>query len=92
MESERDRPIMVIDDSPTVRKVIEVTLKREGYEVICFPDGVEALNWLNTSEGCAPALVLLDICMPRMNGYEVAWYFKARVQFADTRVVIMSGY
>jgi CheY-like chemotaxis protein len=68
--------VLVIDDSATVRKIIEVCLKRAGYAVIGFPDGVEAIRWLATLQERCPQLVFLDIGMPRMDGYAVAQYFK----------------
>ncbi|MFL5665635.1 MAG: response regulator [Ktedonobacteraceae bacterium] len=83
--------VLVIDDSLTVRKIIEVCLRRAGYEVIGFPDGVEAIRWLATQQAFLPQLVFLDIEMPRMDGYAVAQYFKARPQLSDMVIVMLSG-
>jgi twitching motility two-component system response regulator PilG len=83
--------IMVIDDSVTVRKVIEVCLRRAGYAVISFPDGVKALRWLCSPGVRLPDLVFLDIGMPAMDGYAVAQYLRARPQYRQMVIVMISG-
>lgn len=60
--------IMVVDDSLTVRKITTRMLTRAGYEVITAKDGVDALEQLND---VTPTLVLLDVEMPRMDGFEL---------------------
>jgi twitching motility two-component system response regulator PilG len=77
----RERPkIMIIDDSPTVRKIVETCLGREGYEVMSFPDGVAALQWLARPDARLPALVILDITLPKMDGYKVAQSLTTKYQ------------
>ena len=61
--------VMVVDDSLTVRKITSRMLTREGYEVTTAKDGVDALKQLQDVE---PAIILLDIEMPRMDGFEFA--------------------
>jgi len=61
--------VMVVDDSLTVRKVTSRLLLREGYEVVTAKDGVDALQAMNEA---LPDVVLLDIEMPRMDGFEFA--------------------
>ncbi|MDB6063424.1 MAG: hypothetical protein JWM78_3527 [Verrucomicrobiaceae bacterium] len=70
---ERSRPllVMVVDDSVTVRKVTSRFLERQGMEVMLAKDGVDAINLLQESEQ-VPDVMLLDIEMPRMDGFEVA--------------------
>jgi twitching motility two-component system response regulator PilG len=82
--------IMVIDDSATVRKIIEACLGREGFEVKSFNDGVEAMSWLTEPGSRIPDLVLLDIGLPKMDGYEVARRLKTKPQFANTVIVMLS--
>lgn len=83
--------VMVIDDSPTVRKIIETCLRREDFDVRSFTDGVEAMRWLtNDPESRVPDLVLLDIGLPKMDGYEVARRFKTKPQFNHTIIVMLS--
>lgn len=83
----KDKLILVIDDSITVRKIIEVCLRRAGCNVKGFGDGIEALRWLVSAEGHAPDLVLLDINLPKMDGYEVARRLKSQCQ---TTIIMIS--
>jgi twitching motility two-component system response regulator PilG len=83
--------VMVIDDSPTVRKIVEVSLRREGLEVVSFPDGIEALRAVtNHQMERVPDLVVLDIDLPKMNGYEIARYLRSKPQWSRTVIVILS--
>ena len=68
--------IVVIDDSATVRKILETCLGREGFTVQSFPDGIEAMQWLASPLGYVPDLVILDLILPKMNGYQVARQLK----------------
>ena len=61
--------VMVVDDSITVRRVTQRLLKREGYRVVLANDGLQALERLQDER---PALVLSDIEMPRMDGFDLA--------------------
>ena len=82
--------VMVIDDSLVIRKIVETYLHRAGYEVKSFPDGVEALCWLNTKEARIPDLVVVDLGLPRLDGYQVIQLIKARPALERTRLVILS--
>lgn len=82
--------VMVIDDSITVRKIIETCLGRQGFQVLGFPDGVEAMRWLMEPTSRIPDLVLLDIGLPKMDGYEVARRLKIKPQFNNTVIVMLS--
>jgi twitching motility two-component system response regulator PilG len=84
--------VIIIDDSATVRKILKVSLHRAGYDdVRTFPDGVELLRWLTTPEAHIPALVLVDLTMPKMDGYDLMRRLKAKPAFARTIFVIPSG-
>jgi chemosensory pili system protein ChpA (sensor histidine kinase/response regulator) len=71
--AERDEDIkstvMVVDDSLTMRKVLSRTLEREGYAVVTAKDGMDGLQILQETK---PDIILLDIEMPRMDGFEFA--------------------
>ena len=82
------KTILVVDDSPTVRKLIAGKLEKSGHKVVCAVDGVDALARL--SEGL-PDLVLLDITMPRMDGYEVCKQIRANPDAQNLPVVMISG-
>ncbi|GCE22247.1 response regulator [Dictyobacter kobayashii] len=82
--------IMVIDDSATIRKILETCLGREGYEVKSFPDGVAAMRWLAESDTCIPNLIILDIELPQMDGYEVARRLKNKPQMGQAVIIMLT--
>jgi twitching motility two-component system response regulator PilG len=82
------RTVMVVDDSPTVRKILSMTLERAGYGVVAAADGEAALESLLTT---VPDLILLDISMPKLDGYEVCKRVKADARTAHVPVVMLSG-
>jgi twitching motility two-component system response regulator PilG len=82
--------ILAIDDSVTVRKILETCLTREGFDVQCFPDGVEAMRWFAQPQKRIPDLVLLDIGLPKLDGYEVARRLKSKPQFNRTIIIMIS--
>src|SRR6266487_6720526 len=87
----RSKLVMVIDDSPTVRKILEVSLRREGLEVVSYPDGIEALRAVTDQQiERLPDLVILDIDLPKMNGYEIARYLRTKPQWSRTVIIILS--
>jgi CheY-like chemotaxis protein len=86
----RHKLIMLIDDSPTVRKTVETCLTREGFALLSFPDGLEALRWFTQPERPIPDLVILDIVLPSIDGYEVARRFKTHPRLKETTIVFLS--
>ncbi len=82
--------VMVIDDSLVIRKIVETCLHRAGYDIRSFPDGVEALCWLNTTEARIPDLVVVDLGLPRLDHHQVMQQIKARPALARIRLVILS--
>jgi CheY-like chemotaxis protein len=82
------KTILVVDDSATVRKLISGKLEKSGHTVICAEDGVEGMTKIEES---LPDLVLLDITMPRMDGYEVCKQIRANPASRNVPVVMISG-
>jgi CheY-like chemotaxis protein len=83
--------VMVIDDSATVRKVLEVTLRREGFHVVSYMNGVEAIQALTEqSMSRVPDLIMIDICLPKLDGYDVARLLKARPHLSNTAIIMIS--
>lgn len=83
--------VMIIDDSLTVRKIMETSLKREGFESVSYSDGIEALKALTQPGGRIPDLVILDIGLPKMNGYEIARRLKTKQQYNNTVIIMLTG-
>lgn len=84
------RLVIVVDDSPTIRNILETCLSQAGFVTRTFPDGIEMMRWLTGPEGLVPDLVILDISLPKMDGYEVAWRLKAKPHFAHCIIVMLS--
>lgn len=82
--------VMIIDDSATMRKVIETCLRREGFTVESYAEGLEAIRSLSNPHARIPDLILLDINLPKMDGYEIARYLKTKAQFNNTVIVMLS--
>ncbi|HET6397568.1 MAG TPA: response regulator, partial [Pseudoxanthomonas sp.] len=80
--------VMVVDDSLTMRKVTGRVLERHNFEVVTARDGVEALERL---EERVPDLMLLDIEMPRMDGYELATAMRADDRFRGVPIVMITS-
>lgn len=84
------RLVLLIDNSPTIRHIVERTLRKEGYEVRSFRDGIEAMRWFAEPEARTPDLMLVSLSLPKMDGYEVIQKFKARPRFAHTPCILLS--
>jgi twitching motility two-component system response regulator PilG len=80
--------VLVVDDSPTIRKIVEVTLKRERIRVLGVGDGLSALAAVADRQPC---LVLLDITLPGMDGYQICQVIKQRPTSKHIPVVMLSG-
>src|SRR5690606_7778631 len=80
--------IMVVDDSVTVRKVTSRFLEREGFRVITARDGVDAMRALQET---TPDLMLLDIEMPRMDGFEVARLVRSTQRLKDLPIIMITS-
>lgn len=80
--------VLVVDDSPTIRKILGLTLEREGYKVIAEANGESALKRL---QEIVPRVVLLDIAMPDLDGYEVCKRIKQDPRTSAVPVIMLSG-
>ena len=80
--------ILVIEDSSTTRKVIAITLSQNGYEIIEATDGLEGLSKLNETR---PDLILLDIILPKMDGYKILSIIKENPEFKRIPVVMLTS-
>src|SRR6056297_2592674 len=85
---EKPSLILVVDDDRTTRLIIGKALGSAGFEILEAESGSEALSLLDDH---LPDLVLLDVIMPGMDGYEVCRRMRARPKFFTLPVVIMTG-
>jgi DNA-binding response OmpR family regulator len=80
--------VLVIDDSPTITKVVQLVLTKAGFAVHTAPDGEAGLAAVRADR---PAVILLDFVMPRMNGYQFCRELNADPKLRDIPVVLMSA-
>jgi chemosensory pili system protein ChpA (sensor histidine kinase/response regulator) len=88
VEEEREKIVMVVDDSITIRKVTERMLSRHNMKVVTAKDGIDALAQLQEIK---PDVMLLDIEMPRMDGYEVATHIRNDERLKDLPIIMITS-
>jgi len=88
VEEARIPIIMVVDDSLTVRKITSRLLEREGFQVVTAKDGVDALEQLVDMK---PDVMLLDIEMPRMDGFDLARNVRADKRLHDVPIIMITS-
>ena len=84
----RESTVLVVDDSTTVRKVVEHTLQRENIRVRGAPDGLTALAEVIDTN---PDLILLDIMLAHLDGYQVCQIIRKNPDFKRVPIVMLSG-
>jgi diguanylate cyclase (GGDEF)-like protein len=80
--------ILVVDDDPDIARFVEVNLRSAGYDVSVASDGEEALS---RAASLRPDLVLLDVMMPRIDGFEVAQRLRRNPQTANTSIIMLTA-
>jgi CheY-like chemotaxis protein len=86
--NEQTRRILVAEDDRFLRKAAEMALKRQGYTVLTAADGEEALR---AARSVLPDLILLDLIMPKLNGFDVLQALKKDAPTAHIPVIILSN-
>ena len=80
--------ILVVDDDPDIARFVEVNLRSAGYDVSVASDGEQALD---KAGSLRPDLVLLDVMMPRIDGFEVAQRLRRNPQTANTSIIMLTA-
>jgi diguanylate cyclase (GGDEF)-like protein len=80
--------ILVVDDDPDIARFVEVNLRSAGYDVAVAGDGEEAID---KAMDLRPDLVLLDVMMPRIDGFEVAQRLRKNPQTANTSIIMLTA-
>ncbi|WP_028582858.1 response regulator transcription factor [Desulfogranum mediterraneum] len=80
--------ILVVDDSPTQLNMMKAPFEKNGYQVITATDGEEALSMVHSEK---PMLVVLDVIMPKMNGFQVCRKIKTEETTRDIKVVMLTS-
>lgn len=81
--------ILVVEDAPDNQVLVEQVFQDSGYRVTCIQDGQAALNWLETNQ---PDLILLDLSLPEIDGWEVARQLKACDRTARIPIVAVTAH
>ena len=82
------KTILIVDDSAPIRFLLESILGKQ-YKVYSAPDGLTAMMWL--SRGNRPDLVVTDIQMPNIDGWELVSYLNGNVLYDDIPIIVLSG-
>jgi len=80
--------VLVVDDSPTERHATSTLLQKQGYDVSIAVDGEDALEKVAAGR---PPLIVLDIILPKLNGYQVLRQLKAAPETRDIKVILVSS-
>jgi len=82
------KTILTVDDSPFIRKLLRVTLSRQGFDVAEAEDGVAALEWLDAHD--QPDVMITDINMPRMDGFGLVEAIRAQGRHDAMPILVLS--
>jgi DNA-binding response OmpR family regulator len=82
------KKVLIVDDEPNIVTALEYLLEKSGYQVMVADNGEAALAGV---ESFAPDLVLLDVMMPRVNGYEVCRRMRERPEWKGIKIVMLSA-
>ena len=82
--------VLIVDDEPSVARVLKLTLEKAGWQVTWAPDGQVALEWLRKATE-PPTDVITDIQMPRMNGRELVGAIEAEWPARDYPIYVMTS-
>ncbi len=80
--------ILAVDDSPTIRKLVSMTMEGQGYRIVVASDGIEALAILKDEH---PDLILCDVAMPKLDGYQLCKIIRNSTDTKHIPVVMLSG-
>jgi len=82
------KKILVVDDEPYIVRMLETRLRSNGYDVVAAMDGMEALDLARTEK---PDLIILDIMLPKMDGYKVCAMLKFDMKHTNIPIVMLSA-
>jgi len=82
------KKVLIVDDEPNIVAALEFLLEKNGYQVRVAANGEQALEQL---DAFAPDLVLLDVMVPKVSGYEVCQRMRAQPKWRDIKIVMLSA-
>jgi DNA-binding response OmpR family regulator len=87
-EGARKAKILIVEDEPSILETMRFALEQAGYECLLARDGPEAITVARTQ---SPALILLDIMLPKLNGYQVCRLLKQDRRFSSIPVIMVTA-
>jgi DNA-binding response OmpR family regulator len=87
-QTEADITVLAVDDSASIRKLVELTLRREGYNVVTADSGLTALAALARQR---PDLLLLDVMLVALDGFQLCRVIREHPDYGDLPIIILSG-
>jgi DNA-binding response OmpR family regulator len=85
---ESKKKILVVEDEPDILKTVQIMLEMEGYEVISASDGITALNQARQQ---SPDLIILDIMLPKLDGYKVCRLLKYDKKHSTIPIIVFTA-
>lgn len=85
---ENTAKVLIVDDEPNIVMTLDFLMRKNGFEVFLARDGAEALQ---IAQANVPNLVILDIMMPNVDGYEVCQRLRADPAFVGTKILFLSA-
>lgn len=82
------KKILIVDDEPNIVMSLEYTFKKKGFQVFIARDGSEALEILEKN---IPDIIVLDVMMPKVDGYQTIKWIKENEKLADTKIIFLSA-
>ena len=82
------KKVLIVDDEPNILMSLDFLMRKEGFEVFVARDGSEAINIIDSD---LPDLIVLDIMMPNVDGYEVCQYVKNNKDKQHIKVIFLSA-
>lgn len=87
-QNQKQTCVLLVDDSATIRRSAESMLANEGFEVITAENGFEALSKISAHQ---PDVILVDVMMPRLDGYQTTAIIKNNEQYRSTPVIMLTS-
>jgi two-component system, OmpR family, alkaline phosphatase synthesis response regulator PhoP len=84
----RPRSVLIVDDEPNILPSLQFLMKKHGYEVRTAKDGEEAITEISRA---APDLVLLDVMMPKIDGFSICQQIRANPAWNDVRIIMLTA-
>ena len=91
MVNKTEKNILILEDSPTQAVELEYILELNGYKPVLAENGIKALEYLNKSESILPDIIISDIVMPEMNGFDFCKEIKNNEKLKEIPIILLTS-